>query len=325
MIARALWTIAAGRCEIREETLPPPGPDQALVRTLVSGISRGTERLVLAGRVPESQYAAMRCPFQAGDFPFPVKYGYSAVGVVEDGPAALLGRRVFCLHPHQDRFLAQLGMCIPVPDDVPDARAVLAANMETAVNILWDARPLVGERALVIGAGVVGLLVAALLTRVPGMEVVVCDLDSRRRGVVEALGAIFAAPQDAPGERDLVVHASADPAGLRQALSLCAFEARIVEASWYGTREAALPLGEAFHARRLQIISTQVGAVAPAMRGRRTHGERMALALSLLADARFDALLAPATPFATLAAAMAGLLDPAAGAAAPLCPVVAYG
>ena len=325
MMARALWTVAEGRCEIREETLPSRAPDQALVRTLASGISRGTERLVLTGRVPESQYAAMRCPFQAGDFPFPVKYGYSAVGVVEDGPAALVGRRIFCLHPHQDRFLAPAGMCIPVPDDVPDARAVLAANMETAVNILWDARPLAGERALVIGAGVVGLLVAALLTRMPGMEVVVCDLDPRRRAVVEALGATFAAPEDAPAGRDLVIHASADPAGLRRALELCAFEARIIEASWYGTREAALPLGEAFHAKRLQIVSTQVGAVAPAMRGRRSHGERMALALSLLADQRFDALLAPATPFAGLAAAMPGLLSPPPGAAAPLCPVVAYG
>ena len=325
MIARALWTIGVGHCALREEALPPRGPDQALVRSLASGISRGTERLVLMGRVPESQYGAMRCPLQVGDFPFPVKYGYSAVGVVEDGPAALLGRRVFCLHPHQDRFLAPVGMCIPVPDDVPDTRAVLAANMETAVNILWDARPLAGERALVIGAGVVGLLAAALLARMPGMEVVVCDLDPRRRAVVEALGARFTAPAEAPGERDLIIHASADPAGLRHALSLCAFEARIIEASWFGTREATLPLGEAFHAKRLQIISTQVGAVAPAMRGRRSFGERMALALSLLADPRFDALIAPATPFASLADAMPLLLNPPTGEAAPLCPVVTYG
>ena len=277
--ARALWTLAPGRCEIREETLPPRATDQALVRTLVTGVSRGTERLVLAGRVPDSQHAAMRAPLQQGDFPFPVKYGYAAVGLVEDGPDALRGRRVFCLHPHQDRFLAPAAMCIPVPEDVPDARAVLAANMETAVNVLWDARPLAGERALVIGAGVVGLLVASLLARMPGLEVAVCDIDTRRRAVVEALGARFVAPEDAPGERDLIVHASADPAGLRRALDLCAFEGRIVEASWFGTREATLPLGEAFHAKRLSIVSTQVGAVAPAMRGRRTHGQRMALAL----------------------------------------------
>lgn len=324
-LARALWTIAPGRCDLRPETLPAPAVDQALVRTLATGVSRGTERLVLAGRVPDSQRAAMRCPLQAGDFPFPVKYGYSAVGVVEDGPEALRGRRVFVLHPHQDRFLAPAAMCIPVPEEVPDARAILAANMETAVNVLWDARPLAGERALVIGAGVVGLLVAALLARMPGLEVVVCDIDPRRRAVVESLGARFARPEDAPGGRDLIIHASADPAGLRRALELCAFEGRIVEASWFGTREATLPLGEAFHAKRLSILSTQVGAVAPAMRGRRTHGERMALALSLLADARLDALVGPATRFEDLPEAMPRLLNPPPGEVPPLCPLVTYG
>lgn len=324
MTARALWTIAPGRCEIREETLPPRAPDQALVRARATGISRGTERLVLMGRVPESQHAAMRCPLQAGDFPFPVKYGYAAVGEVEDGPDHLRGRRVFCLHPHQDRFLAPASMCIPLPDGVPDARAVLAANMETAVNVLWDARPLAGERALVIGAGVVGLLVAFLLSRMPGMEVAVCDLDPRRRAVAEALGATFTAPEDALSERDLIIHASADPAGLRHALALCAFEGRIVEASWFGTREATLPLGEAFHAKRLSIVSTQVGAVAPAMRGRRTHAERMALALSLLADARLDALVGPATRFEDLPEALPRLLNPPPGEVPPLCPLVTY-
>jgi threonine dehydrogenase-like Zn-dependent dehydrogenase len=324
MTARALWTVAPGRCEIRAEALPPRAPDQALVRTLATGISRGTERLVLAGRVPDSQRAAMRCPLQAGEFPFPVKYGYSAIGIVEDGPEALRGRRVFCLHPHQDRFLAPAAMCAPVPEDVPDARAVLAANMETAVNVLWDARPLAGERALVIGAGVVGLLVASLLARMPGMEVTVCDIDARRRAAAEALGARFAAPEDAPGERDLIIHASADPAGLRRALDLAGFEGRIVEASWFGTREASLPLGEAFHAKRLSIVSTQVGAVAPAMRGRRTHAERLALALTLLADARLDALAGPVTRFEDLPVAMPRLLDPLAGEPAPFCPVVTY-
>ena len=324
MKARALWSVAPGRCEIREETLPPRGADQALVRMVASGVSRGTERLVLAGRVPPSQYAAMRGPLQQGDFPFPVKYGYSAVGVVEDGPAPLAGRRVFVLHPHQDVFLAPAAMCLPIPDGVPDARAVLAANMETAVNILWDARPLVGERTLVIGAGVVGLLVGSLLARMPGVDVAITDPDPARHTAAEALGVPFLAPTDAPDERDLVIHASASPAGLRQALTLCGFEGRIVEASWYGDREAALPLGEAFHAKRLSIVSTQVGAIAPALRGRRSYAERMALALSLLADDRFDALIGPATPFAALPRALPGLLDPPPGEPAPLCPLVTY-
>ena len=324
MKARGLWTVAPGVAELRAQDLPAPGPDQALVVTRASGISRGTERLVFAGRVPPSQWPAMRAPLQGGEFPFPVSYGYAAVGVVEAGPAQLLGRRVFCLHPHHDAFIAPAAMCIPIPDAVPDRRAVLAANMETAVNVLWDARPLAGERALVVGAGVVGLLVAFLLGRIPGVDLHVCDLDPSRRAVAEALGARFCAPDDAPAERELVVHASASAEGLRLALSRCGFEGRVVEASWFGDREVALPLGEAFHARRLSLVSTQVGAVAPAMRGRRTHGERMALALALLADERLDALLGPELPFEDLPARIGAVLLPEPGAPQPLCPVVTY-
>ena len=322
MKATALWTVAAGIAELREEVLPPRGLDQALVRTRASALSRGTERLVLEGRVPESQWPVMRAPLMAGEFPFPVKYGYCAVGVVEDGPQALLGHRVFVLHPHQDRFLAPAAMCVPVPDAVPDHRAVLAANMETALNILWDARPLAGERCLVIGAGVVGLLAAALLARIPGIAPTIVDLDPGRAALAAALGLRFARPEDAPAEQELIIHASASAAGLQLALDRAAFEARIVEASWHGDRMVPLPLGEAFHARRLSILSTQVGAVAPAMRGRRSHGERLTLALALLADARFDALCAPVARFADLPAALPGLL--AAGAAAPPCPVITY-
>jgi threonine dehydrogenase-like Zn-dependent dehydrogenase len=181
-----------------------------------------------------------------------------------------------------------------------------------------------GERALVIGAGVVGLLVASLLARIPGVEATICDIEPRRRAVAESLGARFGAPEEAPGEQDLIVHASADPSGLRRALELAAFEGRIVEASWYGDREVSLPLGEAFHARRLTIVSSQVGAVAPAMRGRRSHAERMATALALLDDARLDALIGPVTPFADLPGAMPRLLSPPPGEAPPLCPVVTY-
>jgi threonine dehydrogenase-like Zn-dependent dehydrogenase len=324
MKARGFWTVAPQRGEIRHHDLPAPAPDQALVATRFSGISRGTERLVFSGRVPESQHAAMRAPLMQGDFPFPVSYGYAAVGMVEAGPAALTGKRVFCLHPHHDRFLAPAAMCAPIPDAVPDRRAVLAANMETAVNVLWDARPLVGERALVIGAGVVGLLAAFLLARIPGLDLFISDLDPSRRGTAENLGVRFCAPNDAPGERDLVIHASASAAGLRLALDRCGFEGRVVEASWFGDREVALPLGEAFHAKRLALISTQVGSVAPALRGRRTHAERMALALALLEDARLDALLGPDIPFDDLPARLGGVLLPEPGAPQPLCPVVTY-
>jgi NADPH:quinone reductase-like Zn-dependent oxidoreductase len=323
--ARALWTIAPGKAELRSETLPARGADQALLHMLASGISRGTERLVLAGKVPENQHGVMRCPFQAGDFPFPVKYGYSAVALVAEGPADLQAKRVFCLHPHQDIFLAPAAMCIPIPDAVPDHRAVLGANMETALNILWDAQPLPGERALVIGAGVVGLLVAYLLARIPAMAVTIIDPDASRRAIAEKLGAGFAAPDAAPADQELIIHASANPAGLRQALQCAAFEARIIEASWFGAQEVALPLGEAFHSRRLRLISSQVGAVAPAMRGRRSFGERMAQALALLADPALEALIGPATSFQDLPQALPGLLNPAPGQPAPLCPLVTYG
>lgn len=324
MKARAFWTVAPRLGEIREAELAAPAPGQALVVTRASGISRGTERLVFTGRVPESQWGAMGAPLMQGGFPFPVSYGYAAVGVVQDGPAALRGQRVFCLHPHHDAFLAPASMCIPVPDAVPDRRAVLAANMETAVNLLWDARPLVGERVLVVGAGVVGLLAAFLLARIPGVDLAVCDVDASRRGLAERFGARFCAPEEAPGERDLVVHASASAAGLQLALSRCGFEGRVVEASWFGDRAVDLPLGEAFHAKRLALISTQVGAVATAMRGRRTHGERLALALQLLADERLDALLGPDIPFAALPARIGPVLLPEPGAPQPLCPVVTY-
>jgi NADPH:quinone reductase-like Zn-dependent oxidoreductase len=319
MRARAFWITAPGRGEIREETLPTPAGQQVLVRSLASGISRGTERLVLDGHVPQSQWQAMRAPLQAGAFSFPVKYGYAAVGTVADG------HRVFCLHPHQDLFLAPAEMCIPVPDAVPSHRAVLGANMETALNILWDARPLPGERVLVVGGGVVGLLAAWLLGRIPGTAVTVVDTDPGRADVVRQLGLRFAIPKAAPVEQELVIHASATSAGLRRALDCACFEARILEASWHGDREVGLPLGEAFHAKRLQLVSTQVGAVAPAMRGRRSHAERMALALSLLADPVLDALCGPAIPFEALPAQYAGLLaPPAPGQIAPLCPVVTY-
>jgi len=324
MKARAFWTVAPGRGEIRDHALPEPAADQALVVTRATGISRGTERLVFTGRVPESQWPAMRAPLQYGDFPHPVSYGYAAVGVVRAGPDALRGQRVFCLHPHHDAFLAPAAMCIPVPDAVTDRRAVMAANMETAINVLWDARPLVGERVLVVGAGVVGLLTAFLLARVPGLDLHVCDVDASRRGIVESFGARFCTPDAAPAERDLVIHASASEAGLQLALARCGFEGRIVEASWFGDRAISLPLGEAFHAKRLSLVSTQVGAVAPAMRGRRTHGQRLALALDLLADARLDALLGPDIPFDDLPARIGAVLLPEPGAPQPLCPVVMY-
>ncbi len=318
MMARAFWTTAPLLGELRDEVLPDRAEDQALVRTRATAISRGTERLVFAGRVPESQFAAMGCPLMAGTFPFPVKYGYAAVGLLEDG------QRVFVLHPHQDLFLAPAAMCIPVPDGVPDTRAVLAANMETALNIIWDARPIPGERALVIGAGVVGLLVAHLLSRFPGLDLVLCDADPSRAAIAAALGLRFCRPEAAPEDRELIIHASGNPEGLRLALRCAAFEARILEASWFGDALCPLPLGEAFHSRRLSLIATQVGAVSPAMRGRRSYADRLGLALSLLDDERLDALTGTPTRFADLPARMGALLGLEEAPPGAPCPVVIY-
>ncbi len=309
--ARAFWTVAPGRGEMRSEALPA---GEVLVRTLATGVSRGTEALVFAGRVPPSQYDAMRAPLMGGDFPFPVKYGYSAVGRTPDGS------RVFVLHPHQDVFVVPRGMCVPVPDTIPTQRLVLAANMETALNVIWDASPLSEERILVIGAGVVGLLAASLLARTPAARVTVVDINPERRELARLFGCEFALPEYAPADQDLVVHASASEAGLRLALDRAAFEARIIEASWYGDHAPSVPLGEAFHSRRLRLIASQVGAVAPAMRDRLSHAERLALALELLADERYDALLQGPTRFEDMPEAMPRILAPGG-----LCHVITYG
>ena len=311
--ARAFWTVAPGRGAILPAASHASRQGEVQVRTAATGISRGTEALVFAGRVPPSQYQAMRAPLMEGEFPFPVKYGYSAVGRIEDGS------RVFVLHPHQDRFVAPASMCIRIPNAVPTNRAVLAANMETALNILWDAGPLPGERVLVIGAGVVGLLASSLLARIPGACVTVADLNGRREAIARSFGCDFALPEHAPREQDLVVHVSGSEAGLRLALGCAGFEGRIVEASWFGDAAPALPLGEAFHSRRLRLIASQVGAVAPAMRGRRSHSERLAIALELLADTRYDALLEGPTRFEDLPEAMPRILAPGG-----LCHVITY-
>ncbi|MDF2995935.1 MAG: Alcohol dehydrogenase zinc-binding domain protein [Xanthobacteraceae bacterium] len=312
--ARAFWTIAAGEGELRSETLAPPGTGEVLVETLYSGISRGTERLVFEGRVPASEFGRMRAPMQGGDFPFPVKYGYAAVGCVAGS-----GEVVFALHPHQDHFKLRTDAVLPVPDGVPPARAVLAANMETALNALWDSGAGPGDRIVVVGAGTVGSLVAFLAGRMPGTETTLIDLDPARAALARALGVGFALPDAAPQGADVVLHASASAAGLATALACAGDEASVVELSWYGEGMVAAPLGGAFHALRLRLISSQVGRVSTGRRPRWPHRRRLAKALELLRDPALDALLSKPVPFTTLPARMAGMLagpDP--------CPLIAY-
>jgi 2-desacetyl-2-hydroxyethyl bacteriochlorophyllide A dehydrogenase len=298
--ARALWYVAPGKAELREEALKAPAAGEVLVRMLYSGISRGTERLVFEGRVPASEYERMRLFTQKGDFPFPVKYGYAAVGAVEGGLPEFQGRTVFALHPHQERFVLPATQVVPVPAAVPARRAVLAANAETALNILWDGEAAPGQKIAVVGGGLLGLLVAGVALTFSGVVVTVVDTEPSRAALAEKLGARFATPDTAPKESDLVIHTSASEAGLMLSLEIAKFEGTVVEASWFGDKKVSLPLGGAFHSRRLRLVSSQVGAVAPLQRKRYTPRQRMEEALRLLADDRFDALLGEEISFAEL-------------------------
>jgi NADPH:quinone reductase-like Zn-dependent oxidoreductase len=320
-VARALWYSGRGHAEIRQETLAPPGADEVRVRALHGALSRGTEALVFVGRVPESEFERMRAPFMAGHFPFPVKYGYATVGRIEGGTEGLRGRTVFTLHPHQDLFNVPASAAILLPENLPPQRAVLAANMETALNAIWDAAPGPADRIAVVGAGVVGSLVAYLCGRLPGAEVTLVDINPAREELARALGVGFAGPEKATGDCDLVVHASGNGGGLGTALALAGEEATVLEMSWYGDAPVTAPLGGAFHARRLRLLSSQVGRIAPSHRPRWTHARRLAAALALLGDARLDALLAPAITFDNLPRRLPDILDAGSGI---LCQLITY-
>jgi len=317
--ATALWYAAPGRAELREEAIIAPGMGEVRVRALHGALSRGTEALIFAGKVPQSEHQRMRGPHMGGIFPFPVKYGYSIVGRIENGTCA--GKTVFALHPHQNVFNVTDDAAIEVPAEVPPQRAVLAANMETALNAMWDAAAGPADRIAVVGAGVVGSLVAYLCNRLPGGDVTLVDVDPSRANLAALLGLKFALPKDAPQDCDVVFHTSGDGAGLATALSLAGDEARVIEMSWYGEGEVALPLGGAFHSRRLSIISSQVGRVAPSHRTRWPYARRLAAALALLADARLDALLTAPVRFADLPSQLPRILAPGSGI---LCQVIDY-
>jgi threonine dehydrogenase-like Zn-dependent dehydrogenase len=319
--AVAFWIRAPGVGELRRAALPVPGDGEVLVRALRSGVSRGTEALVFRGEVPPDQYARMRAPFQEGEFPGPVKYGYLNVGVVEQGPDELAGRTVFCLYPHQSRYVVPAAAVVPVPEGVPAARAVLAGTVETAVNALWDAPPLVGDRVSVVGAGMVGCCVAKVASGIPGARVTLVDVDPSRATVAAALGVAFAAPGEAPGDQDLVVHTTATSAGLETSLRLLAAETSVRDLSWYGDRQIRLSLGARFHSDRLGIRASQVGTVSPARAGRRSYADRLRLALDLLADPTYDAVLTGSSPLEELPGVMARLAD---GDTGTICHTVTY-
>ena len=315
-----LWVIGPNRLERRPSALEALAPGLNRVRTLFSGVSRGTERLVLEGRVPEAEYARMACPRQRGSFPFPVLYGYAAIGQVEEGP--LKGETVFCLNPHEDVFDAPNDWVVPVPANVPARRAVLAANMETALNALWDSGAGPGDKILIVGGGVVGGLVAALCAQLPGADVTLVDPQSSRAALAQTLGCAWQADGTGLVDFDLVFHTSAHESGLATAIAAAGREARIIELSWYGAGHVQAPLGGAFHALRLTLQSSQVGEVSPSRRARWTHRRRIEKALTLLADPIFDAFLTHDIPFAEAERLLPPILSRDADA---LMPVLVYG
>jgi len=312
--AHALWYVAPRVVRIDAEPLGDRSEDELLVASAFSAISRGTERLVYGGLTDPGHRDGMRSPMQVGDFPFPVKYGYCSVGRVEEGPSDFLGRTVFALHPHQDRFRVAADQVMLVPDGVSARRATLAANMETALNALWDSGAGAGDRIVIVGAGVVGLLITYLAARLPGAEVTALDTNPRRRALVESFGAAFAERPDQVAEADVVFHTSASAKGLASAIDCCAAEATLAEVSWYGDASVEVNLGGPFHSKRLRLISSQVGEVPPSRRPRWTLRRRLAKALDLLKDDRLDALITHEVAFADVPASMAAILDGRTGA-----------
>lgn len=319
-MSRAIWYASAGKVELRPGRLGPLSEGQVRVRALFSGISRGTERLVSSGAIAKSEWQRMRGPNQEGEFPFPVKYGYCATGVVEEGPAQLLGRTVFCLHPHQEVFDVPVDQVAVIPDAIPARRATLTANMETALNAVWDSGAGPGDRIVVVGAGVVGLLVASLAARLPGTQVTSVDVNEARRPVAEALGAAFALPDAAPHDADVVFHASASSPGLNTAIRCAGQEGTIVEMSWYGDRPVTVDLGDAFHSGRLKLISSQVGQISPSRRPRWDYPRRRVAAVGLLADAALDQLVSEEIAFEKAPEELPEVLTSSKG----LAPVIRY-
>lgn len=325
MKATAFWS-DHGTGQLITETLPAVGCDALLIKTRFSAISKGTETLVFNGAVPRSEYERMRAPFQQGHFDGPVKYGYCNVGVVEQGPDDWTGQAVFCLYPHQDRYVVPSDAVHRLPSNLPLERAVLAANMETCVNGLADAgldQEINGGRThtvTIIGAGLIGCLMAYLAKR-QGHTVELVDINPDRAATADALGVRFCTPNEAQAEREVIVHASASNAGLIQALNLACLEGLIVEMSWFGTTQATLPLGEAFHSKRLTIRSSQVGHIAPARQDSWTYATRFAYALQCLEASELDALITDESPFDALPEVMAQL---GRGETTPLCHRIRY-
>jgi 2-desacetyl-2-hydroxyethyl bacteriochlorophyllide A dehydrogenase len=298
---RTLYFSAPGVIEIQEGELPAPGPEQILVKTLLSGISAGTEMLLYRGQFPTGIPVDESIPELSGDFSYPIKYGYALVGkVIETGARvdpAWMGRHIFAFHPHESHFISALEELHPLPYGVSVEDAIFLANMETAVNLLLDSRPMMGERAVVFGQGIVGLLTTALLARFPLKCLVTLDGYAMRRELSVELGANASLDPAFPGlqrqikdllqtEADLVFELSGIPEVLNHAIAITGYSGRVVIASWYGKKRAAIDLGGRFHRNRIHLVSSQVSSLDPSLTGRWDKARRLQVAWEALASIR---------------------------------------
>jgi len=286
--------------DLIQSPLPVPGDEEVLVKARISALSPGTEMLIFRGRFPSSQPVDATIPALARPFCYPLAYGYASVGqVVEIGRLAkkeLLGRTVFCFHPHESHYVVRQDQLILLPDDVDSVDAAFLATMETAVNFLMDGRPVIGETAVVFGLGMVGLLTTALLSRLPLTNLVALDPYPLRRENAKIAGARILLDSNAPDElergikilksgaggADLIYELSGNPAALNQALTIAGRGSRIVIGSWYGTKKTELDLGGSFHRNRIRLTSSQVSTIAPQFSDRWTKNRRMQVALDMI-------------------------------------------
>jgi 2-desacetyl-2-hydroxyethyl bacteriochlorophyllide A dehydrogenase len=309
MLRRSLYFTAPHTIDVREEPLPALAAGQVLAQTLCSAISPGTEMLVYRGQVPTEMAVDETIAALGGQFRFPLKYGYSAVGrVLELGPgvdSAWQGRTVFAFNPHESHVIADIAQLFPLPDDVDAETALFLPNMETAVNFLLDGAPLIGERVAVLGQGVVGLLTTALLARCPLANLTTFDHYPLRRETSLALGAhVSLSPESSPAlQADLTYELSGSPAALDAAIALTGFDGRIVVGSWYGQKRAALDLGGRFHRSRIRLISSQVSTLTPALSGRWDKARRLQVAWAMLRAVRPGRLITHRVPLAAAAEA----------------------
>jgi threonine dehydrogenase-like Zn-dependent dehydrogenase len=316
--ARAFWLTGKGRGALKREALPDPGGEEwCVVRAMFSAVSPGTERLVADGKVPVALRKEMRCPYMGGNFPFPVKYGYSLVGEVVQGPVELRGRKVHVLHPHQDVCVVRSEDVRPLPDDLPPARATLASNMETAVTAAWDSGVALGERVLVVGFGIVGSLIARIFGLGPAVDLEIAEKRPDRRRLAESMG-FRATGRPSAESFDVAFDTSGTPAGLQTAIDSVGVEGRVVAVSWFGAEPVRLDLGGSFHSRRKRIIGSQVSRIPGSLRPRWDIRRRTELVFRLLERPEFDLHVGPTVPFTELPKAFETLVRRSPGGLSPL-------